>query len=503
MSELHLQDRFLIPFFQKELGYQEVKANTIAPNTLIIEEDLQAFIATTALNQKPYATLLRKYNNNAPQLLADLIALIQERIASSRNMALFINANKAVTLQGIKLYLFYTDDSVIHDSTLFEQNIFSVVQELPYKYQYKNKKVFAFRPDLSLFVNGLYLGYSELKSNFTNQTAKHQGRGKVIKDYFSAVRAYYETFELNDQLSDKEKDHYRKDFLKVFEKAIHITTTDIAETYVIRTLSNYFEDAIAACRSGTYDRKDYDLKVESDFKPYPLLNPTAAKKDKLKELFTAHYGKSFIEKEILYYNFIERETVVEKGKKEFKDERGQFISPRPKQKFGTDKILAKIDEFLDHETEDDYFINQLEQQLAHISADKRADLIAKRQAYANNKHVYSPAAAIRRRIWQIQHHWLERPSAQRPAPQRRIRLRQNHDRGRSPATAQPNRLQNAQHEHRQQDVCRSPQQKDLSSRPCRRHPPGYRQPAKVRLRPRNARCRHAQKAGQLTHRLFD
>jgi type I restriction enzyme R subunit len=48
-------------------------------------------------------------------------------------MALFINANKSVTLQGIKLHLFYTDDSVIHNNSLFAQNIFSVVQELPYK----------------------------------------------------------------------------------------------------------------------------------------------------------------------------------------------------------------------------------------------------------------------------------------------------------------------------------------------------------------------------------
>jgi type I restriction enzyme R subunit len=27
-----------------------------------------------------------------------------------------------------------------------------------------------------------------------------------------------------------------------FEKAIHITTTDVGETYVIRTISDFFED---------------------------------------------------------------------------------------------------------------------------------------------------------------------------------------------------------------------------------------------------------------------
>lgn len=68
MSELHLQDKFLVPFIKTELGYREVKPNTVT-NSLIIEEDLQEFISTTTLNQKPYETLLRKYNGDAKALL--------------------------------------------------------------------------------------------------------------------------------------------------------------------------------------------------------------------------------------------------------------------------------------------------------------------------------------------------------------------------------------------------------------------------------------------------
>ncbi|WP_199310549.1 DEAD/DEAH box helicase family protein [Phormidium tenue] len=300
-----------------------------------------------------------------------------------------ICCNKSVTLQGIKLHLFYTDDSVIHDSNLFNQNIFSVVQELPYKYKYQNKIIFSFRPDICLFVNGIYLGYSELKSNLSNQTAKKNGRGKVIKDYFEAVRVYYENFDRHLYLSDKEKETHRKDFLKIFEKAIHITSTDLGETYVIRTISDFFDEILTTCRDKEFDREEYEKNVIKVFKPYPLLNPNADKKDKLKEIFKYHYGKNFIEKEILYYNFIERDVYFVSGKKELKDEKGHLISPRPKQKFGTDKILAKIDEFLDHETEDDYFIKQLERQLAHVAPSKRAELIEKRKAYANNKNIYS------------------------------------------------------------------------------------------------------------------
>ena len=319
MNELHLQDKFLIPFFREGLGYREVKANTVT-NSLIIEEDLQEFISETELNKKPYETLLKKYSGDKDKLLKDLIKLIQERSCSSRNMALFINANKSITMQGIKLYLFYTSDSVIHNNKLFDENIFSVVQELPYKYSYNGKLIFSFRPDIVLFVNGIYLGYSELKSNYTNQNAWKNGRGKVIKDYFEAIRTYHQHFDSNDMLSEKEKDCYRKDFLKIFEKAIHITTTDIGETFVIRTISDYFDDILNTCREGKFDREEIEKKARSVFKPYPLLKPDAEKKDKLKELFTALYGRDFIEKEILYYNFIECNVYVTKNGKELKKE---------------------------------------------------------------------------------------------------------------------------------------------------------------------------------------
>ena len=388
MNEMHLQDKFLIPFFRDGLGYQEVKANTVT-QSLIIEEDLQAFISDTELNKKLYETLLRKYRGNKEHLLKDLIALIQERIASSRNMALFINANKSITLKGVKLHLFYTSDSVIHGNTLFDENIFSVVQELPYKYVFQGIQVFSFRPDIVLFVNGIYLGYSELKSNYTNQNARKNGRGKVIKDYFEAVKAYHQHIYSNTMLSGSEKQVYRKDFLKIFEKAIHMTTTDIGETFVIRTISDFFDEMLTTCKEGKFDREEIEKKAHSVFKPYPLLNPDAEKKDKLKELFTTHYGKFFVEKEILYYNFIERDVYVHKGVKEVKDEKGHLISPRPKQKFGTDKILTKIDEFLAHEQEPDYFQKLLEKQLSGVGEAKKKELLEKRKAYSNNKNVYS------------------------------------------------------------------------------------------------------------------
>jgi type I site-specific restriction-modification system R (restriction) subunit len=61
----------------------------------------------------------------------------------------------------------------------------------------------AFRPDLCFFVNGIYLGFSELKSNYNNQNARKNGRGKVVKDYFEAVKSYFEHIESNSPAPQK------------------------------------------------------------------------------------------------------------------------------------------------------------------------------------------------------------------------------------------------------------------------------------------------------------
>ncbi|HRJ59381.1 MAG TPA: DEAD/DEAH box helicase family protein, partial [Anaerolineales bacterium] len=153
--------------------------------------------------------------------------------------------------------------------------------------------------------------------------------------------------------------------------------------------TDFFDEILATCRAEKFDRKNYKKDALRVFKPYPLLNRDTDKKDKLKEIFSAHYGKAFVEKEILYYNFIEREVRKVGDTKELKNEPGALISPRPKQKFGTDKIMSKIDEFLAHEHEDDYFEKLLEKQLAGVSESKKRELLEKRRAYSNNKNIYS------------------------------------------------------------------------------------------------------------------
>ncbi|MBW7954283.1 DEAD/DEAH box helicase family protein [Candidatus Gracilibacteria bacterium] len=386
MKELQLQDKYLIHFFTEKadgLKYKEAKANTVS-DKLFVEGDLQSFISETSLNKDSYKSLLKEFNNDENKLMSEFVDFLQERIKDSTNMAIFINNNKTVTFKGVKLHLFYPSGSEVHGNKLFEENIFSVVQELPYIFKHEGKTIYSFRPDITFFMNGIYLGYSELKSNYNNQNAKDNGRKKVVNDYKKAVLEYLKIADGND-ISQT----IRKDFLKFFEKAIHITTTDINDTYVIRNITIFFDELKSLYNEGKYDFDEYDKKVIKDFKSYPLLHNNTDKTERFEEVFKSLYSKEMIEKEILYYNFIEKEVVKKGSKKETKNEKGRLISPRPKQKFGTDKIISKIDEFLEHENDDDYFLNKLKEQLKNLGESQRNELISKRQKYQNNKNVYS------------------------------------------------------------------------------------------------------------------
>ena len=389
MKELDLQDKYLVNFFTERpdgLKYKEVKANTVSSQFFVVE-DLKYFISTTTLNKENYRKLLRKFSSEK-ELLDKLMEFLNQRIRESINMAIFINSNKSVTFEGVKLHLFYPSGSETHEDKLFDENIFSVVQELPYTFKHEGKVIFSFRPDLSFFLNGIYLGFSELKSNYNNQNARDNGRKKVAKDYLQAVQEYLTIAHGNDI-----NQSIRKEFLKIFEKAIHITSTDLNDTYVIRNISNQFDEIKNTVSTGNYDFETYNKKVIKDFKPYPLRNKTGSKTERFEEVFKALYDKKMIEKEILYYNFIERDLVKKENSKgkEYKHNDGRLISPRPKQKFGADKVMSKISEFLEHEAEPDYFINKLRTELKAkgLGNSQTEELIAKRQKYQNNKTVYS------------------------------------------------------------------------------------------------------------------
>ncbi len=386
MKELDLQGEYVMDFICRRddgLLYREVK-NTSVNNELFIPSDLEEFISENS--PQAWKRLLKKFPS-PKDLLSALMDELKKRLMESTNVAIFLNANKNITFEGESIRLFNVSGTELSEDEEFEKNIFSAVEEVPYIFKHNDVTQFSIRPDISFFVNGIFFGYAELKSNFNNQSASENGRKKVIYDFLEALRAYSLLADGND-----EKQTLRRRMLRVFEKSIHITSTDINETYVIRDLSRYVDEFKKGFLTNTISMAEAANEIIKTFKPYPVANETASMRAKFEEVIRALYDKKEIQKEILYYNFMEYEY-VKKGKKdkERKSNRGRLIAPRPKQKFGCDKILRRIDEFLEHEKQPDYYINKLRTDLEKMGAapDFIEKVVAERDSYSNNKYVYS------------------------------------------------------------------------------------------------------------------
>ena len=318
MNETQIQDKYLVEYFTNPntgLGYREIKASTISKDLIAIP-DLVEFLSETKLNKDSWKSLLRKYGGDKDKVIEVVLEQILGKIKNATNMAIFLNSNKSITIEGVKLHLFYPSGSNVSGDTLFDQNIFSIAQEYPYKFVWEGRQLISFRPDLTFFVNGFYIGYSEFKSTYNNQNAKNQGRGKVVSDYLEAVREYDKIAGSNDT-----NQSIRKDFLKIFEKAIFITASDLNDTFVIRNIEGLCGDIRDIIKEDKYDFEEYKKKAIGIFKNYPVSSKHLNREQRFNEVFTALYSKKMLEKEILYYNFIETEMVTVNGKREFKNEK--------------------------------------------------------------------------------------------------------------------------------------------------------------------------------------
>ena len=391
MIELDLQHGPVMDFLCRKaegLQYREVK-NSCVNNRLFIPSDLKEFIKTSS----PHAwkVLLSKYSNNEDVLLDAIMTEIERRIKNKANIATFFNTNANITFEGEEICLMYRSGTELTGDAQFQNNIFSAVEEMSYTYKHNGEKQFSIRPDISFFLNGIFLGYMELKSTSNGQTAEKEGRSKVACDYLEAMDAYVKLAKTNDVAED-----LRKDMLRIFEKSLHLTTSDIASTYVLRSVASFYDDVRKCFSEGSETIYSYMKNILNVFKEYPTTSPDLSNLDCFYEVMRALYSKEMIEKEILYYNFVEY-SYADKGKskknkrKERTSNRGTLIAPRPKQKFGCDKIIRRVIEMLEHEAEPNYFIDKLRADLERlqVAPEKIETIIANRNKYRNNKFVYS------------------------------------------------------------------------------------------------------------------
>ncbi len=389
MNELKIQHEYVMEFLcrledQGGLGYRNV-SNIVVSNDLFIPSIMGEFVKNS--QPETWARLLRKFGNDEQALQTALKDKVKETLLDAQNVAIYINGHKSITFEGEKVWLFYVSGTELKGDEEFKQNIFCAVEESSHTLKVDEVKLYTIRPDIMFFVNGIYIGYMELKSSTKGQTARVNGRQKVAKDYLATLKALTE-----QEKCDAKAMKHRKEVMAIYEKAIHLTASDCNETYVMRGISQFFDVAHQGFTSEPAKTVDELTPfVLEPFKIYPVTISAQTEKQRFEEVMRALYDKKMIEKEILYYNFIEYKYVKKEGAKERTSNTGRLIAPRPKQKFGCDKIMGRITEMLDHEKEPGYYINKLRTYLQSqgITPQKIEEIILLRERYFNNKFVYS------------------------------------------------------------------------------------------------------------------
>lgn len=359
MNELKIQHEYVMEFLcrkedQGGLGYRS-ESNIIVSNDLFIPSVMGEFVKNS--QPETWERLLKKFDDNEQALQTALKDKVKEALLDAQNVATYFNTHKSITFDGEKVWLFYVSGTELKGDEEFRHNIFSAVEESSHTLKVGDTKLYNIRPDIMFFVNGIYIGYMELKSSTKGQTAKVNGRQKVAKDYLATVKALTEQ-EKRDAKAMKQ----RKEVMAIYEKAIHLTASDCNETYVMRGISQFFDVAHQGFTSEPAKTVDELIpSIVEPFKVYPVSASAQTEKQRFEEVMRALYDKKMIEKEILYYNFIEYKYVKKEGSKEKErtSNTGRLIAPRPKQKFGCDKIMGRITEMLDHEKEPGYYINKL------------------------------------------------------------------------------------------------------------------------------------------------
>ena len=245
-GETKIQQDYVMKFICRAeseggLGYRDTPPNIVSPD-LFIPSQLIEFIQEA--NRFSWKALMSRYKNDEERLTGDIKEEVKRRMLTSSNVATFLNKNQKITFQGESLQLFFVSGTELRGDADFKKNIFSAVKELPHTVACDGVDIEHIRPDVTFFVNGIYLGYMELKTNIMGQSAESDGRGKIIGDYLRAIQLM--DSRKRNRPDDNTVDEDRREALMIFEKAIHLTACDINETYVWRNVQSYTDAAMKA-----------------------------------------------------------------------------------------------------------------------------------------------------------------------------------------------------------------------------------------------------------------
>mgnify|MGYP001339718659 CR=1 FL=1 len=372
IGETQIEQEIIINFFKETLNYEYVSGNTI-DNSLIVEEDLLRFLRSP-INQKNYNYLLNNVFNSEEEFLKEAKNIVAEKILYYSNTAFLLR--KGIIIRDKKFELFETMYNSYGYNKDFNENIFTISNQVNYKINFENiKKTYHRIPDIFVFVNGIPFSLIEFKyANRYNQTAHLEGRKQILMRGYKDLCVNYLYPEL-EFLKEDQADNFKNDVLKIFERPVHCITLDMEETYIHRSIRNLQQSARKVYEKKEFTDEDFYEEGLSKFHLLPQKNMKDLNlMKKVSDSLTQLYSPENINNEIYYYNF---------------NDKTELRSPRPNQKFGVDKTINRIKYLYENEQEKHLCLDELEKELSDLPESLKQDILEKRGKFKNNKEVYS------------------------------------------------------------------------------------------------------------------
>ncbi len=222
----------------KGLGYQKLDSNLFNSDLLIVPSMVNDYI-WTHYKQSCDVLVKTEFNGDNKLFLNEFCKSLSEFIFSKTNVAIALNPSKysfefkSFRFDMFKTYTLREDD----------KNLYGVMPQFSLKFK-SHSRTHTVKPDIGIFVNGILFSYIELKMLNKGQSAKNEGRGKIIQDYIEMTKYSVTDFiaarKENDEI-EHEKLEVIKQPLKAFHKLVHLISLDTHEAYIMRNIEKYYK----------------------------------------------------------------------------------------------------------------------------------------------------------------------------------------------------------------------------------------------------------------------
>lgn len=375
-AEITLQNG-MMDYIKNVLGYTEIATNQLNQDTLIIPSSFKEYILNT--QKEEFKTVCRKYyKNNERDCMDALILEASEFVYKEFNVAIQMNPKLSkFQFHNVVFELFSP-----YDKEEDNKNIYNVIRECTIRYKSiygKHDDYQTRRPDIVTFVNGIFFAPLEIKSSgvlISPQTAKKDGRGQIARNVIDAITYAY--------LPDENSNSFKE--LKAYNSPVYHLTMDERDGYVLRGLHEKFNALVKDIEEDkTINAVDeiFNIFYQDGIarrESIPMIDGVTPSDFRKRFLFT-YLSKDSVQKEILYFNTLEKENGIWK-----------LIAPRPIQLYGINKILKKVEEEILYENSDpDREMRLLKNKLEKINLPQEEieKFLNIRKQFKNNQDMYS------------------------------------------------------------------------------------------------------------------